>query len=53
MLMIRTLRRVPGILPLTRWLTDAATSVFVVFAFAVVFASIDHAVHVPIGLAIR
>jgi hypothetical protein len=52
MLMIRTLRRVSSVLPLTRGLTDAATAVFIVFAVVVV-ASVDDAVHVPIGLAIR
>jgi hypothetical protein len=50
--MIRTLRRVSGILPLTRWLTDSTASV-VVFVPFLVLSSIHDAVHVAVGLAIR
>lgn len=53
MVMIRTLRRVPSVLPLTRWLTHATAGIFIVVPFAIVLAGVDNAVHVAIALAIR
>ena len=49
--MIRTLRRVSGVLPLTRWLADAATTVVVVIALVVV-TCVDDAVHAIFALAV-
>ena len=42
--MIRALRRVSGILPLTRWLTLTATSIVIVVSFSI--AGVHDAVHV-------
>lgn len=52
--MIRALRRVSGVLPLTRWLTlpPSAITVLIVFSFAVVLACIYNAVHGIVALAI-
>jgi hypothetical protein len=40
-------------LPLARRLTDTATTIFIVFAVAIMFAGVDHAVHVPFAFAIH
>ena len=53
MVVIRTLRRVSSVLPLTRWLTLATTTIFIVFPVAVVVAGVDDSVHVAIAFAIR
>jgi hypothetical protein len=52
MLMIRTLRRVPGVLPLTRWLADSAASVIIIVS-VLVFSSVHNTIHVSVDLAIR
>jgi hypothetical protein len=46
--MIRTLRRVSGVLSLTRWLAFAATSVVVVVSFAIRLPRVDDAIHIPL-----
>ena len=50
--MIRTLRRVSGILPLTRWLTDTPSSVaiFIILGLSIMVA-VDDTVHI-LALAI-
>jgi hypothetical protein len=53
MLMIRTLRRVSGILPLTRWLTDtSATAILVVVHLAVALVLIQNTVHGVIAFTV-
>jgi hypothetical protein len=52
MLMIRTLRRVPGVLPLTRWLADSAASVIIIVSF-LVFSGVHNTIHVAVALAVR
>jgi hypothetical protein len=51
--MIRTLRRVSGILPLSRWLTNATTVVVIVVALSILVTGVDDAVHVSITFAIH
>jgi hypothetical protein len=48
MLMIRTLRRAPCVLPLTRWLTDTATTVFILVSLAIMFACVDNSIHLAV-----
>jgi hypothetical protein len=54
--MIRTLRRVSGVLPLTRWLTDPLTAVVVFVALtltiAIGFTSVHDAIHSIVALAV-
>jgi hypothetical protein len=49
--MIRTLRRVSGILPLTRGLTDTST-IIVFVALSIRLISIDNTIHTVVTLAI-
>jgi hypothetical protein len=49
--MIRTLRRVSGVLPLTRGLTDAS-AVVVFIAFSIRLASVNNAVHTAVVFAV-
>jgi hypothetical protein len=50
--MIRTLRRVSGILPLTRWLADPPTVIVIFVAIAIGFTSVHDAVHTILTLAV-
>lgn len=45
MLAIRTLRRVSGILPLTRGFTDTSTSFLILISLSIVFVVVDEPVH--------
>jgi hypothetical protein len=50
--MIRTLRRVARVLPLTRWHTIAPIAIIVFVALSVWIASVYHSVHAVVAFAV-
>jgi hypothetical protein len=50
--MIRTLRRVSGVLPLTRWLTNAPVAIIVFVSLSVWVAGVYDSVHAILDFAV-